>query len=102
MKDYESQREMDVQCLSSCFMCFRDAIKRELEGFADEFFPFFENLDLSSGTQELARNIYLPWVFVRRERQRANRHSWRANVAFTVSAIGYFSIWDVFDYSDGH
>ena len=49
MKDYEFQREMDVQCFSSCFMCFRNAIKRELEGFADEFFPFLGNLDLSSG-----------------------------------------------------
>ena len=93
MRDCDYQREMEVQCLSGCFMFFRASVLKTLKGFDERFFLYFEDLDLSKRAQELARNVYVPQISVTHERQSAHRRSWRLRLAFAMSAIRYFQKW---------
>ena len=96
MRDCDYQLEMDVQCLSGCFMFFRAAILKALKGFDEQFFLYFEDFDLSNRAQKLSRNIYIPDISVTHERQSAHRRSWRLRLVFAISAIRYFKKWGAF------
>jgi GT2 family glycosyltransferase len=93
-RDYES--EMQVQCLSGCFMFFRSVILRGLQGFDDRFFLYFEDFDLSRRASALAHNIYFPGVHVVHGYARGHRHSVRLRFIFMQSALRYFNKWGWF------
>jgi GT2 family glycosyltransferase len=93
-RDYHSQ--MEVECLSGCFMFFRSDVLRRLGGFDERFFLYFEDFDLSIRSKALARNVYVPAVHVVHERQSAHRKSWWLKLIFARSAFLYFSKWGWF------
>ena len=93
MRSHDYQAQMDVQCLSGCFMFFRSEILRRLGGVDERFFMYFEDFDISVRSQMLARNIYFPVTHVVHERQSAHKKSWRLKFAFAKSAVLYFSKW---------
>jgi GT2 family glycosyltransferase len=95
MRDLDYDLEMEVQCLSGCFMFFRSSVLMELRGFDEQFFLYFEDFDLSMRSSRLARNVYLPSSSVVHERQSAHRKSWRLKIAFAVSAMRYFLKWGI-------
>ena len=96
MRDCDYARTMEVECLSGCFMMFRSSVLRELRGFDDRFFMYFEDFDLSMRARRVARNMFLPDTYVIHERRSAHRRSWRLRIAFACSAIRYFSKWGLF------
>jgi GT2 family glycosyltransferase len=93
MRSCDYRLQMDVQCLSGCFMFFRSEVLRRLGGFDERFFMYFEDFDISVRSQMLARNIYFPTTHVVHERQSAHKKSWRLKLAFAKSAVLYFSKW---------
>jgi GT2 family glycosyltransferase len=93
-RDYES--EMQVQCLSGCFMFFRCEILRRLQGFDDRFFLYFEDFDLSRRATALGQNLYFPRVHVVHGHARGHRYSLRLRTVFMQSAIKYFNKWGWF------
>jgi GT2 family glycosyltransferase len=95
MRDFNYDLEMEVQCLSGCFMFFRSTVLLELRGFDEQFFLYFEDFDLSMRSSRLARNVYLPSSSIVHERQSAHRKSWRLKIAFIVSAVRYFLKWGI-------
>ena len=92
--DYHAQ--MEVPCLSGCFMFFRGEVLRCLGGFDERFFMYFEDFDLSLRAKGLARNVYFPQAHVVHERQSAHKTSWRLRMVFAKSALQYFSKWGWF------
>lgn len=92
--DYEQQ--MEVPCLSGCFMLFRSSVLRRLGGFDERFFLYFEDFDLSLRSMAMAKNIYFPKAYVIHERQSAHKKSWRLKATFALSAFRYFSKWGWF------
>ena len=93
-RDYHQQ--MEVQCLSGCFMLFRSEVLQRLGGFDERFFLYFEDFDLSLRSSSMARNVYFPAAYVVHERQSAHRRSWRLKLIFAQSALLYFSKWGWF------
>jgi GT2 family glycosyltransferase len=101
MRDRDYNAEMDVECLSGCFMFFRSDVLSKVKGFDESFFLYFEDFDLSMRARELARNVYKPSSSVVHGRQSAHRRSWRLKLAFAVSGIRYFLKWRRFVRSKG-
>jgi GT2 family glycosyltransferase len=93
-RDYES--EMQVQCLSGCFMFFRSRVLQRLNAFDDRFFLYFEDFDLSRRAAALAHNIYFPGVHVVHGHARGHRYSFRLRYIFVRSALRYFNKWGWF------
>lgn len=93
MRDLDYDAEMDVECLSGCFMFFRADVLLALGGFDDSFFLYFEDFDLSMRSRKIARNIYAPSSCVVHARQSEHRRSWRLKLAFAMSGIRYFLKW---------
>lgn len=93
MRDFAYDKEMDVECLSGCFMFFRSSVLEQLGGFDEQFFLYFEDFDLSRRAKVLAHNVYLPFVHVIHGYAREHRHSLRVRFYFITSAIRYFSKW---------
>jgi GT2 family glycosyltransferase len=89
-------QQMEVPCLSGCFMFFRNSVLRRLGGFDERFFLYFEDFDLSLRSTKLARNVYFPRAHVVHERQSAHKKSWRLKAIFAMSAFQYFSKWGWF------
>jgi GT2 family glycosyltransferase len=90
-RNYDAQ--MEVPCLSGCFLFFRSDVLRRLKGFDERFFLYFEDFDLSLRSQSLARNVYLPSASVIHERQSEHRRSWYLKWVFAQSAFRYFCKW---------
>jgi hypothetical protein len=96
MRARDYHRQMEVECVSGCFMLFRSKVLRRLGGFDEGFFMYFEDFDLSMRARMHASNVYLPAARVMHERQSAHRKSWRLKWAFARSAVRYFSKWGWF------
>lgn len=96
MRDCNYREEMDVECLSGCFMVFRMSVLQKIGGFDKRFFMYFEDFDISMRSGQVARNVYVPGTYVVHERRSAHRRSWRLRLEFGVSALKYFFKWGVF------
>jgi GT2 family glycosyltransferase len=96
MRSCDYHKQMEVQCLSGCFMFFRSEVLQRLGGFDERFFMYFEDFDLSLRSREMARNVYVPEAYVVHERQSAHKRSWRLKLIFAQSALQYFSKWGWF------
>ena len=93
MRDRSYDEEMDVEILSGCFMFFRSSVLRELHGFDERFFLYFEDFDLARRASRIARNLYYPGAQIRHGHAREHRRSWRVRRYFLMSAIRYFNKW---------
>lgn len=93
MRDSSYDEEMEVECLSGCFMLFRSSVLRALGGFDERFFLYFEDFDLSRRARKIARNLYCPAVHVTHVHAREHGQSLRARLHFMISAIRYFNKW---------
>jgi GT2 family glycosyltransferase len=97
MRDHSYENEMDVECLSGCFMFFRSSVLQAVGGFDERFFMYLEDFDLSRRARRVARNVYYPHVKVIHEHRRAHRSSLRLLQAFGVSAFKFFNKWGWFE-----
>jgi GT2 family glycosyltransferase len=93
-RDYSS--EMQVECLSGCFMFFRSVVLRQLRGFDDQYFLYFEDFDLSRRVSRFAETLYYPGVYVVHQHARAHARSLRLRLIFMRSALRYFNKWGWF------
>jgi GT2 family glycosyltransferase len=93
MRDCSYDREMEVECLSGCFMFFRASLLARLGGFDERFFLYFEDFDLSRRASRVARNLYYPSLSIVHEHQRGHRRSAWLFLVFVWSAIRYFNKW---------
>ncbi len=101
MRNCDYDQQMEVPCLSGCFMFFRSSVLRTLGGFDERFFLYFEDFDLSLRSTRMGRNVYFPRAYVVHERQSAHKKSWRLKMVFAMSAFLYFSKWGWFFARDG-
>jgi GT2 family glycosyltransferase len=99
MRDQSYEQEMEVDCLSGCFMFFRSSVLAKLHGFDERFFLYFEDFDLSQRSRRVATNLYYPRAQVIHVHAREHRRSWRVRMHFITSAIRYFNKWGWFAHS---
>lgn len=93
MRDRSYDVQMDVPCLSGCFMFFRSSVLERLGGFDERFFMYMEDFDLSRRASIVGRNVYFPRATVVHGHSRGSYHSWRLLAIHIVSATRYFNKW---------
>jgi len=90
------QTEMEVPCLSGCFMCLRvDALKK-VGLFDERFFIYLEDVDLSRRINRLFKTVYYPKAFVYHCYEKASYKSGKLLKYHVTSSLRYFSKWGYF------
>lgn len=93
MKDVGYNDIVDVPFLSGAFMFTRTDLIKELNGFDERFFLYFEDVDLCRRVQESHRTVYFPYARVTHRWERAAHKDLKWASVFMVSALKYFNKW---------
>jgi GT2 family glycosyltransferase len=92
MRDVDWSREVDsIPIASGCFMLFRSSMLKRVNGFASEYFLYFEDYDLSLRVGKISRIGYFPAMKVQHFGGGAGRKGLRHILLFSRSALTFFS-----------
>lgn len=88
----------EVEIISGCFMLARAVILREVHGFSNEFFMYFEDFDLSIRMSAISRVAYVPSVKIIHFGGEAARKGFRHARMFVESAYKFYTRngWKIF------
>jgi GT2 family glycosyltransferase len=95
MRDVGYDTMYDVEFLSGAFMFCRTDLLKQIGGFDEDFFLYFEDVDLCRRVQETHRTTYYPHVSVTHYWKRSSHTNWRFTWYFIQSAWLYFRKWGV-------
>ena len=90
-KDYDSIYE--VPAMSGCFMFCRTELLKELGGFDEGYFLYFEDYDLARRIQRTHRTVCFPGAEATHYWARASHLKFRYMLYFFRSAFRYFNKW---------
>lgn len=90
-KDHDSK--LDIEFCSGCFMFMRTALFKELDGFDERFFMYFEDADLTRRMRWLARAEYNPDFAVIHVWERAGKKSLKFFLIQVISMVKYMWKW---------
>jgi GT2 family glycosyltransferase len=80
-----------VDLAGGCFLCIRTSLFKELRGFDDYFFMYFEDYDLSIRLAEKGKIVYLPTVEITHTGGYVGKKDSKHHFFFVVSALKFFS-----------
>jgi GT2 family glycosyltransferase len=80
----------DVPLVSGCCMYARTGALRQVAGFSDRFFMYFEDFDLSLRLHRVGRLIYVPQMHIVHHGGYSARKGWRHISMFTRSGWKFF------------
>jgi GT2 family glycosyltransferase len=94
MRDIGYERSYDVPFVSGAFMFCRTRVLKEIQGFDERFFLYFEDADLSRRVQNHGyRSVYCPNASVTHVWARLAHKSPSGSWIFVQSAYKYFRKW---------
>lgn len=97
--DYYEMREtgynkiMDVLFLTGAFMLIRNSVLDKVGGFDENFFMYFEDIDLCRRIQKISRTVFYPYTSVIHLWEGGTRKNFQLLLISIRSAIYYFSKW---------
>lgn len=93
MRDTGYNKIVDVPFISGSFMFTRASIIKQLNGFDERFFMYFEDVDLCKRVRTVSRSLYCPDVSVVHRWERASHKSLKWTFVFALSGLKYFYKW---------
>ena len=94
MLDEDLSDLTDIEFASGCFLFARTSLVKEVGGFDDRYFMYFEDADLSRTVRSLARVVYYPFAYVIHDYARASAHRLRYLMIHISSMFKYFWKWN--------
>ncbi len=94
----ESKIVVEIPIVSGCFMFFRRKDLEQTGGFADTYFLYFEDFDLSLRLAKVAGIAFVPQVRITHFGGKSARKGWGHVFMFTRSALTFFNShgWKIF------
>lgn len=86
-------KEIDVPCLSGCFMFMRSSSYEKIGGFDERFFLYAEDFDLSRRLHKLGPNRFVPSCIVYHEHAQESYFRKKHLFLHISSIIKYFNKW---------
>jgi GT2 family glycosyltransferase len=93
MRDVGYDHSYDVPAISGCFMFCRADVLRNIGGFNEKYFMYFEDTDLCRRIQYTHRTVYYPGAEVTHFWARSAHLKFRYMLYFFGSAFRYFNKW---------
>lgn len=95
-RDYNS--EMDVPCLSGCFMFVRTSVFEEVGFFDERYFMYLEDVDLFRRIGVLYRVVYNPAAYVYHAYAKGSYNNSLLLLRHVQSAVKFFFKWGWFPF----
>ena len=89
---YEEIMENILFC-TGCFMFFRTDMLKQLKGFDESFFMYYEDADISRRLLHIAETVYVPQVTIIHQWTRGAHHNPRLRWFAVKSAFIYWKKW---------
>ena len=93
MKDSNYNTTLEPDFCSGCFMLFRSELYKNLGGFDERFFLYFEDTDITLRAKQLARTVYYPNASVTHDWSGGARNNLKLTRIMIQSAIKFFNKW---------
>jgi GT2 family glycosyltransferase len=91
MRDTEYSQTMEVPFLSGCFMFIRTSVLETVGLFDEDFYLYFEDLDLNRRIGAISKTVFFPEVSIVHIAKRQSYKSWSLTLVHIKSAIKYFN-----------
>jgi GT2 family glycosyltransferase len=95
-RDRNYDRQMEVPHLSGCFMMIRTAVFDAVGFFDEQFFMYFEDVDLSRRIHRQYKTVYYPDIHIYHQFHRGSYKGLKPLKHHVASAIKYFNKWGWF------
>ena len=93
MKDSVINEPLEIDFCTGCFMFIRTAVYKEVKGFDDRFFMYFEDADLTRRIKKYGKVMFYPKASVVHKWERANAKSMKFFMIQLGSMFKYFDKW---------
>lgn len=93
MADVDLSKPTKVECASGCFLFIRTCLFKELKGFDENFFLYFEDADLTRRVNEISSTIYYPYETIYHMWDRASSKSYKYKLIIIQSFLKYRKKW---------
>jgi len=90
LKDFENT-EISTPLISGCFSIYSIKAYKEIGGYDDRFFMYYEDFDLSRRVHTKYKTLYYPFVEVIHGYERGAVKSFRLFKVFVTSVVKYFN-----------
>lgn len=93
MLDSDLSVARDIENATGCFMLIRTSLFKELGGFDERYFMYFEDCDLTREVCKRSRVVFYPQATVYHEWGRESKKNMRLKFVQLNSMLRYFSKW---------
>jgi GT2 family glycosyltransferase len=84
---------MNLEYASGCFMVFRTAIFKEIQGFDENFFMYLEDADITRRINQISKAVFFPKARVIHAWERGGHKSLKLAYITIKSMLVYFNKW---------
>lgn len=93
MLDEDLTKPTDIENATGCFMMFRTEVFKEIGGFDERFFLYFEDCDITRKVREQARALFYPDATVYHVWGRESKKNLKLMLIQISSMMKYFAKW---------
>ena len=93
MLDCDLTKVTDIDVASGCFVVFRTSVFKELKGFDEKFFMYFEDFDISRRANKITRVVYYPDATIYHVWGRESKRNMKLMLIHIKSMFRYFFKW---------
>lgn len=93
MLDEDLTKPIDIQFSTGCFFVIRTDLYKQLGGFDERFFMYFEDMDITRRARAVLRTVYNPDTYVYHAWERSSSHDPKFFAILVISMFKYFGKW---------
>lgn len=93
MLDSDLSKPIQIENATGCFMFLRTEILKNIGGFDDGYFMYFEDADLARRVNEISKCVYYPYAIVNHVWGRDSKRNFKLMCVHIDSMFRYFRKW---------
>ncbi|MBQ2774595.1 MAG: glycosyltransferase family 2 protein [Clostridia bacterium] len=93
MLDADYTKPFDIENASGCFFVIRTELYKQIKGFDENIFLYFEDCDITRRVNEVSRAVFYPYATVYHEWGRESKKNLRLMLVQIKSMFYYFRKW---------
>jgi Predicted glycosyltransferases len=93
MLDEDLTEPIDIEFATGCFFVIRTEIFRQVNGFDERWFMYFEDMDITRRARAIKRAVYYPYTHVYHAWERSSSHKPKFFVILVLGMFKYFGKW---------
>lgn len=93
MLDEDLSKPIDIEFATGSFFVIRTSLFRQIEGFDERWFMYYEDMDITRRARAVLRAVYYPYTYVYHAWERASSRSFKYFMILVAGMFKYFGKW---------